>query len=206
VSSEQEPTDDVGEMELTGLPTYVSYEDFGRRFFDYAVSEDRVAGAFRQLAGKDFDFGPIAVGPGKLAKVVANVSTGDPILKRHNLGIIFFQLAIPLKVRLLIDLTVDKTRFDVEGHINLRLTARAAEPLRVMIDVDQPTTDDVVINVEPRTLRGSLLRLIADVDEEIRRFVVRYIAEELTNPAVVAAREIDVAARLDAAWRLESPA
>lgn len=206
VSSEHEQTDDMDDIDMSADPSYVTYEDFGRRFFDYAVSEDRVAGAFKQLAGKDFELGPIGAGPGKLAKIMAKVSTGDPILKRHNRGIISFQLAIPLRIQLLIDLTVDKNRFDVAGHINLRLVVRAAEPLRVMIDVDQPSTDDVVINVESKTLRGSLLRLIADVDEEIKRFIVRYISKELTKPTVVAAREIDVAARLDAAWRLEPPA
>lgn len=185
---------------------YVTYEAFGRRFFDYAVSEERVAGAFRQLAGNAFDFGPIAAGPARLAKVSANVQLGEPILHREAAAIISFQLIIPLKLRLLIDLTVDKTRFDVAGHIHLRLAVRAAEPLRVIIDVDEPTIEDVVIDVASKTLRGSLIRIIADVDTEIKRFVSRYIAKEINKPHIAAAREIDVAARLDAAWRSDPSA
>ncbi|NUS45731.1 MAG: hypothetical protein HOQ24_18825 [Mycobacteriaceae bacterium] len=195
-----------GDSERGADRGYVTYEDFGRRFFDYAVSEDRVAGAFRQLAGTAFDFGPISAGPGRIARVAAHVKLGDPILHRRNDDIISFQLRIPLRLRLTIDLLVDKTRYDVEGDIHLRLAARAAAPLRVVIDVDEPSTRDVEINVESRTLRGSLLRVIADVDEEIKRFIVRYIAQELNKPAVAAAREIDVAARLDSAWRLDPPA
>jgi hypothetical protein len=187
-------------------PVYVTYEDFGRRFFDYAVSAERIAGAFRRLAGQDFDFGPVGAGPAGLARVSANVGLGEPILQRTHGGIISFVLSIPLTLHLLVDLTVDKSRFDVAGYINLRLAARAATPLRVVIEVDEPTTDDVVINVAPRTLRGSLLRIIADVDQEIKRFIVKYISREINSPAVEAAREIDVAARLDAAWRLEPQA
>lgn len=185
---------------------YVSYEDFGRLFFDYAVSEERVAGVFRQLAGADFDFGPVGAGPGKFAKVSANVGLGEPVVERDNQGVISFQLRLPLTLRLLIDLVVDKSRFDVTGHIHLRLVARAAEPLQVVVEVDQPTIEDVVIDVASRTLRGSLLRIIADVDYEIKRFVVRYISTEIDKPEIVAARTIDVAARLDEAWRLAPPA
>ena len=30
---------------------FVTYEDFGRRFFEQAVTEDRVAAAFAEIAG-----------------------------------------------------------------------------------------------------------------------------------------------------------
>lgn len=189
-----------------GGPYYVTYEDFGRRFFDYAVSEDRVAGAFGQLAGNAFDFGPIKAGPGRIANVSAKVKLGDPMVHRRSHDIISFELIIPLRLHLLVDLLLDKTRFNVTGHIHLRLAARAAAPLRVVIEVDEPTTDDVVIDVEAKTLRGSLIRVIADVDEEIKRFVVRYISQEIDKPGIADARTIDVAARLDSAWRLDPPA
>jgi hypothetical protein len=178
----------------------VTYEDFGRRFFDYAVSDERVAGAFKQMAGNSFRFGPIAAGPGRFAKVSANVKLGDPVVERQPGEVISFELTLPLRLRLLVDLVLDKSRYDVTGHIRMRLAARAAAPLRVVIEVDAPTIDDVVIDVESRTLRGSILRVLADIDEEIKRVVVRYIRGELAKPAVVRAREIDVAARLDDAW------
>src|SRR5690242_15267438 len=55
---------------------YIGYEEFGRRFLEYAASEQRITGAFAQLAGAAFDFGPIGVGPAKLAKVAAQVRLG----------------------------------------------------------------------------------------------------------------------------------
>ena len=33
---------------------YVTYEEFGRRFFEIAVTEDRVGGAIAEIAGEAF--------------------------------------------------------------------------------------------------------------------------------------------------------
>lgn len=185
-------------------PVYISYERFGRRFFELAVSDTRIAGAFTELAGSSFDFGPIGAGPAKLAKVSANVAIGDPSLARNAGDLIRFDLNIPLRLHLLIDLAVDKQHFDVDGHIALRLTARAAEPLQVVIDVDEPRSRDVHIDVRPASLRGSVLRVLGSVDGEIKRFVARYVAEEIHKPHVVKARMIDVADRIQSAWSDDS--
>ncbi|WP_406232936.1 hypothetical protein [Nocardia sp. NBC_01009] len=182
--------------------SYVSYEEFGRRFLEYAASEARIAGAFGQLAGAAFDFGPIGVGPGHLVKASAQVQLGQPRVRRGVDEYISFELSIPLSVDMLIDLAVDRHRFQVEGYIHLHLTARTAEPLRVIIDIAEPRPSDVRINVATATKRGQLLRILASVDHEIRRFVARYIAKEIRKPHIAAARDIDVAARLDAAWKL----
>ncbi|HEY5853775.1 MAG TPA: hypothetical protein VIW24_06895 [Aldersonia sp.] len=182
---------------------YISYELFGRHFFELAVSDARIAGAFTELAGSSFDFGPIGAGPAKLAKVSANVAIGDPSLTRDVGDLIRFRLNIPLRLHLLIDLALDKQHFDVDGHIALRLTARAAEPLKVVIDVDEPRRRDVHIDVRPASLRGAVLRVLGSVDTEIKRFVAQYVAEEIHKPHVVRARVIDVADRIEQAWSIE---
>ncbi|MBB5912602.1 hypothetical protein BJY24_001469 [Nocardia transvalensis] len=181
---------------------YISYEEFGRQFLEYAASEQRIAGAFGQLTGAAFDFGPIGVGPGRLAKVSAQVQLGEPKLERSVDGHITFDLAIPLAVDLLLDLAVDRHRFQVDGYVHVHLTVRTAEPLRVIIDIAEPRSGDVRINVATATRRGQLLRILASVDHEIRRFVARYVAEEIRKPHIAAVRDIDVAARLDAAWKI----
>ena len=61
---------------------YMSYEEFGRRFFEVAVSEERVADAIGGIAGEAFDMGPIAQGPGGLAKVTARVQIKHPVVAR----------------------------------------------------------------------------------------------------------------------------
>ena len=57
---------------------YITYEEFGRKFFEVAVSEDRVGDAIGSIAGDEFEMGPIAQGPGKIAKVTARVKIQKP--------------------------------------------------------------------------------------------------------------------------------
>jgi hypothetical protein len=190
----------VAQPNVSEDAAYISYESFGRRFFELAVSPERVVGAFGELAGSSFDFGPIGAGPGRLAKVSAKVHVGSPVLKRNDGETITFDLTIPIRLHLLIDLSVDKQRFDVDGDVALRLTVRAAEPLWVIIDVDEPSSADVLIDVRAETLRGSVLRALGSVDDEIKRFVARYIAKEIHKPHIEAARTIDVISQIERAW------
>lgn len=59
---------------------YVTYEEFGRRFFEVAVTPDRVAAAFADIAGSEFAMEPISQGPGgspRLARTSRSESPGD---------------------------------------------------------------------------------------------------------------------------------
>ncbi|MDE1670692.1 hypothetical protein [Nocardia gipuzkoensis] len=185
-----------------GPDNSISYAEFGRRFLEYAASEERISGAFDQLTGTAFDFGPIGVGPGRLAKVTAEVQLGSARLRRRDDETIAFELIIPLDLDLLLDLAVDRHRFHAEGTVHLHLTVRTAAPLRVVIDIAEPRPGDVRVDVAAATKRGQLLRILASVDHEIRRFVARYISAEIRKPHIAAVRDIDVARRLDEAWKL----
>lgn len=179
---------------------YVGYAEFGRRFVAYAASEQRIAAVFAELAGSAFDFGPIGVGPAHLAKASAQVLLGQPVLERSVGEVVGFELAIPLDVDLLLDLAVDRHRFAITGFVDVHLTVRTAAPLRIIVDIAEPRPADVRIDVATATRRGRMLRLLAGVDHEIRRFVARYVANEIRKPHIAAVRDIDVAVRLDAAW------
>jgi hypothetical protein len=61
---------------------YLTYEEFGRRFFEVAVTPERVASALADIAGSEFAMEPIAQGPGGIAKVSANVKIQDPRVTR----------------------------------------------------------------------------------------------------------------------------
>lgn len=61
---------------------FVTYEEFGRRFFEIAVTEERVAAAFAEIAGGEFEMGPMAQGPAGLAKVTAKVKIQQPTARR----------------------------------------------------------------------------------------------------------------------------
>jgi hypothetical protein len=45
-----------------------------------------------------------------------------------------------------------------------------------------------------------VLRILAGVDGEIRRFIAQYVAEEIDSPQSQAAQVIDVAHQLNEAW------
>jgi hypothetical protein len=88
----------------------------------------------------------------------------------------------------------------VSGDIALRATARAAEPLLLIVDVAKPRPSDITVNVSSKSFRGEVLRILAGVDGEIRRFVAQYVAEEIDAPQSQAAQVIDVAHQLNEAW------
>ena len=179
---------------------YLTYEEFGRRFFEVAVTPERVAAAFADIAGNEFAMEPIAQGPGGIAKVSAKVKIQEPRVTRRLGDTITFIIHIPLSIDLLLDLRLDKQRFLVSGDIALRATARAAEPLLLIVDVAKPRPSDITVNVSSKSLRGEVLRILAGVDGEIRRFIAQYVADEIDAPQSQAAQVIDVADRLDEAW------
>jgi hypothetical protein len=179
---------------------YLSYEEFGRRFYEIAVTEERVGGAIAAIAGDAFEMGPMGQGPGKIAKVTAKVRIQEPRVTRSNGELITFAIQIPLEIDMVIDLRIDKPKFMVFGEISLTATARAAEPLLLILDVQKPRPSDIEIHVTSKSLRGELLRVLAGVDAEIRRFIAAHVAGEIDSPESVKAKVIDVADRLDAAW------
>lgn len=179
---------------------YVTYQDFGRRFFELAVTEERVAAAFAEIAGDEFEMGPMAQGPAGLARVTAKIKIQQPHVRRTLGDTITFAIRIPLVIELVIDLWLDKQRFVIDGDIALRATARAAQPLLIVIDVAKPRPSDIAVHVTARSVRGEILRILAGVDGEIKRFVAAYVAEEIDSPASQQAKIIDVAEQTVSAW------
>ncbi|GFG65020.1 hypothetical protein MKUB_25100 [Mycobacterium kubicae] len=179
---------------------FLTYEEFGRKFFEVAVTADRVAAAFTEITGNEFEMEPIAQGPGGIAKVSAKVKIQEPRVTRKLGDLITFVIHIPLSIDLLLDLRLDKQRFSVTGDIALRATARAAEPLLLIVDVSKPRPSDITVNVSSKSFRGEILRILAGVDGEIRRFIAQYVNEEIDAPQSQAAQIIDVAEQLASAW------
>ncbi len=180
--------------------TEMTYEEFGRKFFEVAVTEDRVGDAIADIAGDEFEMGPIAQGPGKIAKVTARVRIQKPRLTRHVGPMVTFAIRIPLEIDMMVDLRIDKPKFMVFGEIALRATARAAEPLLLILDVEKPRASDISIHVTSKSLRGELVRILGGIDAEIRRFIAAHVAGEIDSPASQKAKVIDVGATIDTAW------
>ena len=179
---------------------YMTYEDFGRKFFEVAVTEDRVGGAIAAIAGDAFVIGPIGQGPGKIAKVTAKVRIMEPRVTRQLGEMVTFSIRIPLQIDMVVDLRIDKPKFMVFGEIALRATARAAQPLLLILDVEKPRPSDISIHVTSKSLRAEVVRILGGIDAEIKRFIAAHVAGEIDSPAAQKAKIIDVADSIDAAW------
>jgi len=178
-------------------PEYLSYEQFGRAFFERAVTEERVRQAARGLAGRPIDFGPIGVGPVGLVKVSAKGAVGEPVTSPRDSEFVAYDLVLPVDLGLVIDFGLEKSRFSALVTVRLSLTARPVAPLQVMIDIEPPTRRNVDIQLQADGLRASVLQLIAPIESEVRKSVARYVSKQLTRPEIASARIIDVGAVLD---------
>ncbi|HEX4393345.1 MAG TPA: hypothetical protein VH084_17650, partial [Mycobacterium sp.] len=73
--------------------------------------------------------------------------------------------------------------------------------LLLIVDVAKPRPSDITVHVSSKSIRGELLRVVAGVDGEIRRFIAQYVHDEIDAPESQAAQVIDVAEQLDQTWK-----
>lgn len=181
-------------------PDWCGYDEFGRNFFDVLVTADRIAAAVDGLSGRTLEIGPIPVGPGGLARATVSGRVGAPVAVRHEKEPLSFRLTIPADVDLLVEVGLQPNRFHGTVTVALDLTVRAARPLRLVVEIDPPLAEDVEVDLAPDGLRASLLQSFAGMDAEIAKFVAGYVAREIASPTVIEACQVDIAARVDAAW------
>lgn len=179
---------------------YCSYEQFGVEFFALAVSQERVEAGVNALAGQPIDVGPIGVGPGRLVKLTATGSINQAQITRTDGDEIAFHAVLPVSLDFSVDLQVETHRFHADLTLPLTLTARAMVPATVRLDITPPRAADVGLELRAEGLRASVLQRVVGMEAEVRRFVAKYVARELTKPYVERARTIDVGAAIDKAW------
>lgn len=184
----------------------ISYEQFGVEFFREAVTPARILGAIHALAAEPIEFGPMGVGPGRIARVSAKGQIGEPVTTQLSDQPVTFQVNLPVALAFTLDLLVDTHRFDADVTVPLTISAHARNPLTIYIDVTPPRGRDLNVVVKGDSVRAELMRKVADIDTELRRFIAKYIARELDKPAVRDLRTIDIAAIMAKAWPGEGPA
>lgn len=194
MSTQEDTQSDAPELE------FCSYEEFGLAFFQRAVSVDRIKTGVSGLTGKPIEFGPIGAGPARIAKVTANGRIGEPAVSRvSQTEPLRFLLHIPVDLQFVVSLPATDHRFQADVTVELRLTARAAPPLRVVIDIDPPDKQDVSVDLRSDGITGTVLRMVAGIDGELRKFLVRYIRQEIVKPHIRAARDVDLVPYVDGA-------
>jgi hypothetical protein len=182
-----------------------TYEEFGALFFRAAVTPERILGAVDGIAGELIDFGPMGVGPGRIAQVTAKGQVGQATATELPGTPISYELVIPVELDFTVNLQVEKERFHASVEVPLLVTAHATTDLQIIVDVTPPNPDELKLDLEADGLRAGLLGRIANVDGELRRFVAKYVARELEKPHIVATRNIDVGVSIDVAWAGMAP-
>ena len=184
---------------------FVSYQQWGLDFFAEAVSEDRILGAVNNIAGQPIDFGPMGVGPGKIAKVCAYGEIGAATATPLEGSEISYLVELPVSLTFELNLQVETHVFHAELVVPLTLTARALEGVKIFITIDPPKPSDVQVQVTAEGIRASIMQRVANVEGELRRFVAKYVARETSKPHIEAARMIDVSGAIDKAWGSIAP-
>lgn len=184
---------------------FISYEQWGLDFFAEAVSEERILAAVNTIAGQPIDFGPMGVGPGKIAKVRAYGQIGSADARRLDAAEISYRVELPVELTFELDLQVETHVFHAQMLVPLTLTARAVEGVRIFVTIDPPRPSDIGVDVTAEGIRASIMQRIANVEGELRRFVAKYVAREAAKPHVEDARMIDVSRAIDRAWGSIAP-
>lgn len=187
------------------MPEYISYQQFGQRFFDLAVTEERILAGVNTLAGRPIEVGPIGVGPGRIAKVTASGAIGQARATPVPGEEISYRVVLPVSLVFDVHLQVDTHRFRAELEVPLTLVARAAAPLQIVVDVVAPLPNQVTITMRAEGLRASMLNRVVGVEDELRRFVAKYVGREVQKESIARARTIDVAAAIDGAYSSVMP-
>jgi len=184
---------------------FTSYEQWGLDFFSEAVSQDRILGAVNNIAGQPIDFGPMGVGPGKIAKVRAYGEIGAATAVRLDGPQIAYRVELPVSLTFELNLQVETHTFRAELLVPLTLTARAVEGVRIFITIDPPRSTDIQVRVKAEGIRASIMQRVANVEGELQRFVAKYVARETSKPHIEEARVIDVSGAIDKAWGSIAP-
>lgn len=183
----------------------IDYRTWGVEFFHQAVTEERVLRGVNVLSGRPIDVGPMGVGPGKLVKVTAKGQIGTATGRRVSDDPVSFHITLPVPIEFMIDLGVDKHRFNAEIGVPLVIAARAREDLAIVLDVTPPSAAQVQVQLQAQGLRAQLVQLAAGVEGELKRFIAKYVKRELAKDYVQHATTIDVAGAIERASRGMGP-
>ena len=117
----------------------IDYRTWGVEFFHRAVTEERVLRGVNVLSGRVIDVGPMGVGPGRLVKVTAKGQIGTATGQRVGDDPVSFQVTLPVPIEFVIDLGVDKHRFNADIGVPLAIAARARDDLAIVLVITPPS-------------------------------------------------------------------
>jgi len=179
----------------------IPYAEFGPRFVDQAVTDERVAGAIAEIAGDTVEVGPLSAGPGGLARARARGRIGPPRVDAdRSREPITFAASLPVDLDLGVEVAGASHRYECKVGVHLSLALHTAVPLAFVVDVAPVGMDDVTASVEATGVRARVLRRIGNLDEEVRRQVADFVNERVASEAAQRVRVIELLPLIDRAW------
>ena len=186
-------------VDVERAPT--SYEQFGVNWIHRVLHKERILRTIDEVLGDQIALGPIGAGPGRAFASVSFVGTYRPTTGEQVPGeLLTYAIDLPISVVFDLDLPLDKLTFNAEVVVPLVLVVHTEAPLRLRLELKTPTEDQIGLELQTDTRRGAMLRKIAGLDAELRRFLLKVLDTELAKPYVRKATELDMEELIDAAW------
>jgi len=186
----------------------ISFDEFGHNFMREVVTPARVADTIASVVGERIEVGPMAAGPadaasaslrGKLAGVDVEAVGGDGDGDGDG-EVLHFSAVVRLECTLAVKATVLNKRYRGTLTIPLRLSARTASPVRLVIDVEPPSAADIGVELAAKDRSGRLIQRLGNIDGEVRTRAAAEVAKRVEAPEARQHREIDILAMVDDVW------
>lgn len=179
----------------------MTYGDFGRNFIRMVLHPERVAESVDRVLGEELVLGPMGAGPGrKVARITALARFAPTTATLVPGELLSYRVELPVEVTFDLDLALDHHRFEADVLVPLGLDVVVEPPLTIVWRITPPDPEQVRMTMATGTRRGAWLQRVAGLDEELRQFLVKVVAKELSKPHVHRATHIDMSAVIDAAW------
>ncbi len=179
---------------------FITYEQFGVGFVRRAVTSERVERAIAEVAGDVVEVGPISGGPGGVATVKASGKVGAPQVDPAEGDLLAFTAKLPIDLELEVRLAGVPTRYQGQVDVPLVMTVRTAEPLSLVIDIEELNKKDVRVDLQSTDIHGGVLQKVGNIDDEVRSRVASIVNKRLSSEKAVEARVIDIGKLVDKAW------
>ena len=190
-------------MEIPGPPARLmpsSLEAFGQTFMRLVLHKQRVLESVDRVLGETIALGPFGAGPGRVfAKITATGTFGQTYGEELE-GELGYRVFLPVDVIFDLALAGDSLRFHADVLLPLTLRIHVEEPLTIIWAIQPPTDDEVTFAVRTDKRRSAVLQRLTGLDDELRRFLIKFVTRELEKPHVRKATRIDLAAVIDGAW------
>ncbi|KRB76485.1 hypothetical protein ASE01_16150 [Nocardioides sp. Root190] len=195
---------DVGSIEgppVPVVPAPGSYESFGVHWVRRVLHKDRILRTVDQVLGDQIALGPIGAGPGRTFASVSFVGRYHPTTGTEIPGdLLAYAIDLPISVVFHLELPLDRLTFNAEVVVPLVLIVHTEDPLKLRLELQTPREDQIGLELSTDTRRGAMIRKIAGLDGELRRFLLKVLDTELSKPYVQRATHLDMEELIDHAW------